>query len=225
MRVLVISDVHANLPAMRAVLDEAGKADLVIHAGDVVGYNPFPNEAIELLREVGARSVMGNHDYSVGFGDVSYMNPMAEIADFWTIENLKPGYVSFLRSLPRSMRLSLGGLRVHVVHGAPPDDIFTYVFPWDAGPWLLERARADILIIGHSHIQFKMEFENGLLLNPGSVGQPRDGDPRAAFAILDITDSYDLELARVEYPVDEVKKAIIEAGLPYELAARLDEGL
>ena len=77
MRILVISDVHANLPALRAVIDEAGVADLVIHAGDIVGYNPYPNEVIELLKGVGARSVMGNHDYSVGFNDVSYMNPIA----------------------------------------------------------------------------------------------------------------------------------------------------
>ncbi len=225
MRILVISDVHANLPALRAVLEEVGKADMVLHAGDIVGYNPFPNEAIEELSALGARSVMGNHDYSVGFGDVSYMNPIAEVADLWTMQVLKPGYVSRLRALPRSMKLQLGGLRIHVVHGAPPDDIFTYIFPWDVGAWLLDRARADVLVLGHSHIQFKREFENGVVLNPGSVGQPRDGDPRAAFAILEISDSYDIELGRVEYPIEEVKRAILEAGLPWELAARLDEGL
>ncbi len=217
MKIAVISDVHGNLPALEAVLDEIGRAR-VYHAGDLVGYNPYPAEVIEIFRGKGIRSVMGNHDNAVLTGNVSWFNPVAAEAILWTRSQIDDEDRSFLASLP--VRIVENDF--FMVHGSPINELEEYVFPEDRH--LIQRyirlVERDILILGHTHVPFSMKFPEGLVFNPGSVGQPRDGNWRASFAILD-SSTGEVEIVRVEYPVEKVVREIKRAGLPQILAERL----
>lgn len=216
---LLISDVHGNMPALRAVLEDAeGEYDLVICAGDLVGYNPFPEDVIREIINAGARCIRGNHDRAVTRDDYTGFSGIATASDVWTRRRLPRSMLSYLASLPDSIKI--GTLEVH--HGSPWDeDLYLYPEDW-TGEMIPQGAR--YLMLGHTHVQAVREFERGVIVNPGSVGQPRDGDPRAAYALLD-PESGDVILRRVEYDVDAVARAIIREGLPRYLAERLYMGV
>ncbi len=201
----VIADIHANLPALEKVLEKLEGAERILCAGDLVGYGPYPAEVIDTVREEGIICVTGNHDWAVVNNDLSWFNPLAREAIKYTRRVLSPGYIAFLRSLPWKMEDE----SMVVVHGSPRDPLFEYFFP---------REEAEKLtVVGHSHVQF---FRNNFL-NPGSVGQPRDGDPRAAFAVIE---GEKVKLRRTRYNIDEVAEEIEKVGLPSFLALRLYEG-
>lgn len=228
MRVLVISDVHSNLEALLDVLRDAGGFDLAICAGDIVGYGPNPSECLRKLKELGLHSVMGNHDYAIVTGDSSGFNPYA--AEAIRINRLLLGAddVIGLRGLPMGLDLHLEGVRVKVYHGSPSDPINEYIFQEEAeavAEDYLESLDAGLIILGHTHIPYVIETGNGLLINPGSVGQPRDGDPRASYMLLEIEgSSVRVDHRRVEYDVDSVASKMRRVGLPEVLAARLYGG-
>lgn len=222
MRVAVIADVHSNLQALEAVIGETGDADLVICAGDIVGYGANPNECCALVREASKFSISGNHDLASVNDDSRGMNPYAAAAIFWTNRTLTDESKGYLRSLNRTGRLDLGGVPVALYHGSPSDPN-EYIHEEDVRPGLLEDSKAAVVIMGHTHIPYVRRFASGLVLNPGSVGQPRDGDPRASFALLDLP-SMDCEVRRVAYPVARAAEAITAAGLPNMLAQRLAVG-
>jgi predicted phosphodiesterase len=198
---------------------EASGAEVTLHAGDVVGYNPYPNEVIDLLRSGSIRSIRGNHDRAVVTGDTTWFNPYAAEAVEWTRRELSEPSMGYLRSLPSSMEVRAGDLLVRVFHGSPRDED-EYVFPHEAGPHLLEEARCDVVVMGHTHVPYVMRTPRGMVLNAGSVGQPRDRDSRAAWVLLD-TDGPRAELRRVEYDVSVVYDEILNRGLPQMLADRL----
>lgn len=216
MQVLLISDVHGNLPALETVLKDAPSTDRVLHAGDVVGYNPYPSRVIEEFHKRGVDSIQGNHDRAVGSGSTFGFNSLAAQAVEWTREKLTDEQINYVKTLPVEEEY-LDGM-VYMAHGAPgsPD---RYTYPREFSPDLL--GGEDVLVLGHTHVQGKREFGEGVVVNPGSVGQPRDGDPRAAYAVLS---DEGVELHRVEYPVNEVQKEIQRAGLPRRLGERLEEG-
>ncbi len=216
---LLLSDVHGNMPALRAVLeDAAGEYDAVICAGDLVGYNPFPEEVIREVINLGARCIRGNHDRAVMRDDYTGFSGIAIASDVWTRKRLSQSMLSYLASLPDSLRL--GDMEVH--HGSPWDeDLYLYPEEW-TGDIIPPGVR--YLILGHTHVQAVRRFERGAVINPGSVGQPRDGDPRAAYALLD-PETGEVLLKHVEYDVDEVAEAIIREGLPRYLAERLYMGV
>ncbi|AGB05074.1 phosphoesterase, MJ0936 family [Aciduliprofundum sp. MAR08-339] len=215
----LISDIHGNLPALKVVLEEIGEADLILCAGDVVGYNPWPNEVIWEIRKRDIQCIRGNHDRAVIYDDYSRFNTYAAMAGAWTRSVLTRVNLEYLYSLKDSMLVEYEGRRIAVHHGAPFDEDY-YVYPEDAGESLLRYENPDMLVLGHTHVPFVKKFENGVIINPGSVGQPRDGDPRASFAIVDL-DNGVYEIRRVEYPIDEVYNAIIENDLPPILGERL----
>jgi len=220
MTVALISDIHANKPALDAVLDDTPDVDGFVNAGDVVGYNPYPGECVEAVRELGAASVQGNHDRAVA-GDASFgFHSTAGRAVEWTERHVDDETVDWLGDLPQERETVFGETRVKVVHGAPgaPD---RYTYPRDFSPSLL--GDEDVLVMGHTHVQGKERYEEGVVVNPGSVGQPRDGDPRAGYALLDEEDGT-VELRRVEYPVAEVQEKTRSTELPESLADRLAEG-
>jgi len=225
----LISDVHGNLPALEAVLDDMPEVDSVVNAGDVVGYNPYPRECVEAVQSHDMVTVQGNHDRAVA-GDASFaFHSDAGRAVEWTRERLDEDELGWLGDLPAERETVLEGMRVKTVHGAPgePD---RYVYPHDFSSSLL--GGEDVLVLGHTHVQVKREYDEGMIVNPGSVGQPRDGDPRAAYAVLEgdrdgeegVDVDAEVELRRVEYPVSQVQDEIRSAGLPESLAERLADG-
>jgi predicted phosphodiesterase len=240
LRYAIISDVHANIDALDPVLaaiDGLG-ADRIVCLGDVVGYNATPNECADILRERDIPSILGNHDaVACNVEDPWGFNPVALAAAMWTRDQLSEANIEWLRGLPDI--LAFGAFAA--VHGAPKNHN-TYLFTWeDILPHLyfLEEQNCNICFMGHTHTpgifsadgvysvdddaRFSLGSEKSYFINPGSVGQPRDGDPRAAFGLLD-TEANVYEQVRVEYPVEMAAKRVLDANLPPFLAERLALG-
>ena len=221
MKIALISDIHSNLPALKAVLD-AIDVDQILCAGDIVGYYPYPNEVIELVKEHGIASIYGNHDKAVITGDTSWFNPIAASAIEWTRDNISQNGMKFLEKLPAQLTFD----NVAIVHGSPhdPDE---YVYPTTSPTRLekfLDQVSKKVLVLGHTHVQWSLELGDRKIINPGAVGQPRDGNPKAAYAILD-SKSEEFTMHRIGYDVEETASKTLEVGLPQHLARRLFFGL
>jgi predicted phosphodiesterase len=230
-RVGLVSDLHGNRPALEAVLEDVPSVDRLVCAGDVVGYNPWPGACLEWVREEAVPTVMGNHDRAVASGSAFRFNTMAGAGVEYAREQLDDDQLAWLAELPTEQLLFDG--RVRVVHGHP-EDPDRYTRPHEFAPDLLtagdggavrddDDADPDVLVMGHTHVQHHAIFEEGVVCNPGSVGQPRDGDPRAAYAVLDL-ETLAVEEHRVAYDVEAVQDAVREAGLPGRIGSRLSEG-
>jgi diadenosine tetraphosphatase ApaH/serine/threonine PP2A family protein phosphatase len=250
LRLLVISDIHANLEALEACLDAAPEYDHVYNLGDIVGYGANPNEVTARSRELGSIFVRGNHDKACsGLTNLEDFNPIAGLAALWTREQLKPENLGFLHDLPAGPIAPLDGLQL--VHGSPRDEDEYVLMPRDAFS-ILATAKSPITFFGHTHVQggfwiddeaesegrvvpkyssrtakqqatLKLNQKASYMINPGSIGQPRDNDPRAAFLLYD-TEENAITFYRVPYDIGRAQKKIISAGLPERLAMRLAEG-
>lgn len=218
MLVGLLSDLHGNEPALSAVLDDMPPVDALVCAGDVVGYNPWPGACVDALRERDVPTVMGNHDRAVVTDTSFAFNSMAGAGVEHAHKRLTDDQLAWLDGLPTE-RTVLDG-RVKLVHGHPSDpDRYTY--PGMFSERLL--GDEDALVMGHTHVQHHERYGSGVVVNPGSVGQPRDGDPDAAYALLDL-DTLEVEERRVPYDVETVVEAVREAGLPKEIGTRLRKG-
>jgi|SRR5208337_1186416 len=254
MRVLLLSDIHANLEAMEACLAVAPAHDLLVNLGDVVGYNASPNEVCERVRAMGGTIVRGNHDRACsGLTDLAEFNLVAAISARWTQTTLTPEHVEWLRALPHGPLRHDELAGIEFVHGSPRDEDEYVLNPSTAGANLRMPGHADKIFFGHTHLQGGFASENGhvrnftpiyitgedvveftmplargerYLINPGSVGQPRDGDWRAAFALYEHDGDAPgaVTFYRVPYDVDETQRRIISSNLPERLAARLKIG-
>jgi putative phosphoesterase len=225
MRLAILSDVHSNIHALKSVmaeLERRGGADVVVCAGDIVGYGAFPDECCRAISDVSRTTVMGNHDMAVLNRDTSFMNPYAARAVMWTSSRLNDDSRRWLHSLSTEARFQIAELDVAMYHGSVGSST-EYVFEEDATESMLTRARCDLLILGHTHVPYVRRFPSGLIVNPGSVGQPRDGDPRTCYALLH-TERDECEILRLNYDIDRAAKAIESAGLPKVLADRLSIG-
>ncbi|MFW6384242.1 MAG: metallophosphoesterase family protein [Halodesulfurarchaeum sp.] len=218
MRVGLLSDVHANRVALSAVLEDMPPVDGLVCAGDLVGYNPWPADVVETIREREVTVVQGNHDRKLANGQNFRGNEMARAGIDLAREQLSEDQIEYLRALPSERRCFDG--RVKVVHGHP-DDQDRYTYPEDVGPHLL--GEESVLVMGHTHVQHVEHTENGFVINPGSVGQPRDRNPDAAYAVLDL-DALDVTTHRVSYDIAAVKRGVAEADLPLQTGERLSEG-
>ena len=246
MRILVLSDLHSNATALDAVLDAAkDQWDLSVCLGDVVGYGPDPNEVTARLRELGTSTIRGNHDKAVtGLMATDDFNPVAKSAVDWTRAQLKPDHLAWLSALPHGPLATDG---IVLVHGALQDED-EYVFtPAQALEGLLD-STVPVTFFGHTHHQggfayqdshlevlqirprvnepfsaLRIEPQRRYLLNPGSIGQPRDGDSRAAFAIADLEHQV-VEFWRVPYDISVVQERMRSAHLPEPLVQRLVVG-
>lgn len=218
MQLAVCSDIHSNWVALQAVFEDAPNVDGWLCAGDIVGYNPWPRECVGAIREREFPTVMGNHDRAA-VGETTFgFNPMARAGIEHARRELGETHLEWLASLPDERRAV--DERIRIVHGHP-DDPDHYTMPSEFEPALL--ADEDVLIMGHTHIQHHEIYDEGVVLNPGSVGQPRDGDPRAAYTLLDL-ETLTVEERRVKYDIRKVQTTIREVGLPERLATRLSSG-
>ncbi|SFL39615.1 phosphoesterase, MJ0936 family [Halogranum rubrum] len=218
MRLGVLSDIHANRVALDAVFEDMPRVDGLVCAGDVVGYNPWPAECVAEVRERAIPTVQGNHDRAASTGSAFGFNSMARAGVDYTREQLDAESIEWLGTLPTERTVADG--RVKVVHGHP-DDPDHYTRPHEFAPDLL--GEEDVLVMGHTHVQHHEVYDEGIVLNPGSVGQPRDGDERAAYAVLDL-DAMEVEERRVDYSIRSVVDAVREAGLPERIGTRLLDG-
>ena len=227
---LVIADIHGNLDALDKVLDVAGEVDKVLCIGDIVGYGAQPNESVDRVKDLKAVTVMGNHDLVAITNKVDGFNRYAVEAIHWTFNQLSISSKTYLANLPARMELNIEGHNIYLVHGSPDKPLTEYVYPPTASDTrihhFLDLTQADILILGHTHIPFGLNIGERLIFNPGSVGQPRDNDPRASYAILEIVgDKVNVIISRVSYDIEQAATRIKEAKLPSILAERLFKGL
>jgi predicted phosphodiesterase len=242
MRVAVVSDIHSNLHALEAVLAaiDADRPDELWCLGDLVGYGPRPNECCAAIAERADVCLAGNHDLAVrGTIDLDEFGGEAGIAATWTRGVLEPQAQELLDRLEPEG--SAHGVALY--HGSARDPVWEYVLSDEAALATLELADSPLVLVGHSHVALQVvqaagELDGGVaaadtelelegvraLLNPGSVGQPRDGDPRAAYVLLDL-EAQRATFRRVEYDVERTQREMREAGLPELLAARLEVGL
>jgi len=203
---------------LEAVFEAMPPVDRLVCAGDVVGYNPWPGDCLAAVRNRGIPTVAGNHDRAVaGRGGFAF-NSMAGAGVKHARESLTDEQIAWLDGLP-DRRTAVDG-RVRIAHGHPehPD---RYTYPGEFDPAML--AGEEVLVLGHTHVQGHREFAEGVVLNPGSVGQPRDGDPRAAFAVVD-PDEPSVTEHRVAYDIERVQEAVADAGLPARIGDRLADG-
>jgi diadenosine tetraphosphatase ApaH/serine/threonine PP2A family protein phosphatase len=243
-RYLVIADVHANLEALEAVLDDAPDFDAAICLGDTVGYGANPNECVERVRELpNLTCLAGNHDLAaLGRVDLDMFNDYARAAAVWTSRNLADDTRAFLDALPPALNQTSW----YLAHASPRDPVWEYMEYDVQGPPNFERFEQSMCFVGHTHVpRVFLEdpdtrradvaiprpgsvMQTGgparAIVNPGGVGQPRDHDPRAAYGLLD-AGSGEFAFRRVSYPVAEAQKKIESAGLPEPLAYRLAIGV
>ena len=227
MQLGVISDIHSNIVALDAVLRELEDEciEKILCAGDLVGYYPFPDETVSRVQDVEALCVLGNHDFGLITDTPRDFNRMAKRALDWNRRNLSEENLVYLEELPETRRLTIDNIDIFMAHGSPSHPVDEYIWEEDIDEMFLNQSFEtipDILVLGHTHRPYTKIVGETVCLNPGSVGQPRDGDPRASFAVID-TEAYEVELRKVEYEIDWVAEET-EEYLPRQLAERLYEG-
>ncbi len=240
MRVLVVSDVHANLRALDAVVLAAGPVDGIWHLGDVVGYGPHPDAVVARLQSAGAIGVRGNHDSAaIGGPEIAMFNVDARRAMEWTRGAISDATRSWLAAQPLTREEG----QFTLVHGSPRDPTWEYITSAPVARANLAQIATPFCLYGHTHLPMVYRDERGVietiappdgavirlddrpaLINPGSTGQPRDGDPRAAYLVLDM-DRHEARWGRAAYDIEATQADMVAAGLPDRLVARLDYGL
>ncbi|MBM3145244.1 MAG: metallophosphoesterase family protein [Chloroflexi bacterium] len=242
MRVLLISDIHANLTALEAVLNDVAAYDSVWFLGDLVGYGPDPNECVERLRALpGLVALRGNHDAAIlNQLSIEAFNVEARLAITWTRNHLSPANLTYLDELPAKVQVMDD---VTLAHGSPRQPVWEYILNTQTATENFFFFDTPYCFIGHTHLpsvfyladgrsqadlfvplaDSQFELSSRLILNPGSVGQPRDRDPRAAYAIFDLETKM-IEFRRVAYDIPAVQERMREAGLPERHINRLEAG-
>ena len=236
MRVAIISDIHANIAALEAVLDDVTNQNVerTYCLGDLVGYAPFPNEVIDRIQRDAIPTIMGNYDDGVGYDrdecGCAYRDPeeqrLGDISLQWTKKAVTPERKAFLRSLKAEIRCETEGKRFRLVHGSPRR-MNEYLFedrPLSSFQRLAATSEADVLIFGHTHKPYTKRVDNVLFLNAGSLGKPKDGDPRACYVVLDTSGDVTVEFRRIPYDVQTVATAIRNSELPDHFATDIETG-
>ena len=236
MKIAVIADIHANVTALRAVLDDIEQQNIeqIYCVGDLVGYGPFPNEVIALIRGKNIPTVMGNYDDGIGYMrficGCDYKDEKAQALGqesiTWTKQHTSEENKEFLRNLPVEIRFNVNDQRVLLVHGSP-NRLNEYLFediPADYAADLIESNDADILICGHTHLSYHRELGCKHLINVGSVGKPKHGTPQATYVVIDFSGEVKVEIRKVDYDFETVARTIEESELPNEFAAIIRAG-
>ncbi|MCL6479524.1 MAG: YfcE family phosphodiesterase [Peptococcaceae bacterium] len=237
MKIAVISDIHSNIAALEAVWKDIQekKVNAVFCCGDLVGYAPFPNEVISFIREKQIPCVMGNYDDAIGYARLicgcdfkdAKAQELGERSIAWTRQHVTEENKNFLRDLPREIQFNNGKYRIKIVHGSPrrlneylhDDTSYEYLKE------LLDEAQADVLICGHTHIPYHKKPDAGKhVVNAGSVGKPKHGDPQAVYALVEVDKEVKVKFHKVPYEFESVASAIEASGLPEEFAEDIRTG-
>lgn len=216
----MISDIHANVYGLRAVLHKLKNADIILCAGDVTGYYTFVNETFDLLAKYKVQFIRGNHDdflFQKEFPD----NPIYQQSINFTRANILPENLQRLKKIPDTKNLALGGMRLKMYHGSPWG--MKYIYPDFADFDHFKSISADVIILGHTHFPMIKKVGKKIIVNPGSCGQPRDNNPRASFALLD-TETGKIVIKRVAYNLSPVIGAVKKYQLSQELIDILERG-
>jgi putative phosphoesterase len=238
MRIAVFGDIHGNIDALSAAYNEAARreADALYHLGDLGGYAPFVNEVVDFLAAHGIEGVQGNYDDAVANNrehcGCKYEDPvqaeMAEMSFAWTKGHATQGSRDYMQALPPERTILAEGKRVKLFHAAPhKNNLYWYEDrPEKFFREMAGKADADVLVYGHTHKPYRKDLDGKIFINAGSVGKPKDGDPRACFTVLEITPgAVSADFIRVPYDVERVAAAIVSSGLPPTLAERLRKGM
>jgi diadenosine tetraphosphatase ApaH/serine/threonine PP2A family protein phosphatase len=242
MRYIVVSDIHCNAPALESVLQDAPQFDAVLCLGDIVGYGPNPNACVQRIQEFEFTSLAGNHDWgAVGKADLRVFNRDARQALTWTHQELTKANREFLAELPAKAYLNR---EVLLAHGSPRDPVWEYLVDVASAAQMFRRYEFELLLVGHSHLPLMFEWQpeeervrplpakldaplslegRRLIVNPGSVGQPRDGNPKASYGLLDV-EARTWEFRRTAYPIEITQERMRAKGLPQRLVDRLEIG-
>lgn len=227
MKLAVISDIHGNLEAFNSFLDTVGDYSVCICLGDLVDYGPRPKQVIKAVSEHADFIVMGNHDLAVATGvDCGCSYHMKELSiktREFTVNSLDKEDVDSLKQLAKEKFLNFDGRRTYIVHASKSDPFYRYLLPKTRDSELIyefEDTRADLVLAGHTHFPMVRQLRDLLFVNPGSLGQPRDGDPRASYAVID---GDNVEIRRVEYDIEKEAAEIMRTGLEDKVKAKLIE--
>ena len=236
MKIAVFGDIHGNLEALRAAYQAAlsAKAEKIYHLGDLGGYSPFVNEVVEFLRDHSIDGVQGNYDETVANdrahcgckAEDPVQEEMANMSFEWTKQHATQKTRDYLGKLPFSISLIVSGKKVLLFHATPSkNNLYWYEErPEKFFREMAEKVEADVMVYGHTHKPYRKDFNGKIFINAGSVGKPKDGDPRACVTLLTITtDKVSVEFLRVPYDVQKAADAIIASGLPEYFADRLKE--
>ncbi|MGE5807936.1 MAG: metallophosphoesterase family protein [Nitrospirota bacterium] len=234
MRLAVFGDIHGNIEALKAAYDAAmkSKAEKIYHLGDLGGYSPFVNEVVDFLIEHNIDGVQGNYDETVANdrehcgckAEDTVQEEMANRSFLWTKEHASTKTKDYLRDLPFSLSVISAGKTVLLFHATPSKNNLYWHEDRQEKFFkeMAEKVDADVMIYGHTHKPYRKDFGGKIFINAGSVGKPKDGDPRACVALIDIgADNVSVEFLRVPYDVEKAAQAIVECGLPAYFAERL----
>ncbi len=229
MKVLLMSDIHSNWPALKTLISVAGKVDFIIHAGDSVGYYSFPNECVDWLKNNCNVNVMGNHDYAVINNDYSGFSIDSQRILHWTEGELSINNLKYLSNLPQKWVGVVDNLSVGVIHGGltnPLNEVINPVAPEELLNNYLKTLGVKLIVVGHSHQLFVRKVSNGLIINPGSAGQPRDYNTNPSFVIININNGVITSIApkRFNYDIKLVEKGVINNSLPTTFLQVLKRG-
>lgn len=239
MRVLVLSDIHGNADALKTVLNSASGYDYIWVLGDLVDYGPEPHVVVDMVRELKSDLVlMGNHDNAVAYNtDCMCAQELHDLSEYTRLEVsfklLNPEQISWLKSLPRTREFTIDSLRVYAVHGSPRNPLYGYLKPslpleeillaLTPSPLVVKPkpVEADLVVVGHTHIPMDLRVGNKRIINPGSIGQPRDSDWRASYGILNL-ETGEFHIHRVKYNVEKTISKLRALNLDFQMLVKLE---
>lgn len=237
MKIGILGDIHGNIEALRTAYKTAKDegADVIYHLGDLGGYAPFVNEVVKFLIENNIKGVQGNYDEAIAYDkphcgckyEDDFQAEMAHISFEWTKKNSNEKSKHYMKNLPFSIDLEVEDMKIKIFHATP---IKNNLYWHEERPLkffilMADKAMADVLVYGHTHIPYFKKINNKYFINAGSVGKPKDGDPRTCVCLIDISKkNLDVQFIRKEYEIQKVVNAIIELGLPVYFGERLYSG-
>ena len=218
MKIGIIADIHSNIYALKKVISQLGGTELILSAGDIVGYYPFVNAVFDELKRRNVQCILGNHDaYLLGMKSVP-ANPIIQKSIEYTKRVISEENLAYLKKIKKAnSEIEIDGLKIKMYHGSPWDELEGYIFPDYHNFNKFKEINADLIILGHTHWPMIKKIGGKIIINPGSCGQPRDYDSRASFIIFD-TKTKNIQIKRVDYEIEKVCEAVKKEGLNEELS-------